>query len=199
MNPVETSYDAVTVLYSTSTVLISTDQHGVVRVNKKKVRLTKQEVHLLTYLAEGVGKVRTKLMMFLELYPLQKKAELKIIDVLACKLRKKLTAVNPAADMVIRTVWGRGYSVGLPTRTAVPIFEHPLLSSTMRWTPAQKSTVIDLLRSHRVSAAAVLDYYVDMSAEELIEWGCKYEEYGRAGLRTTRAKEYERGGYKLAA
>lgn len=72
------------------------------------VHLTKQESVLLATLAERPGMLITKAMCMLALYQGHDEAKIKIIDVYACKLRKKILAATGGLD-VIETVWGQGY------------------------------------------------------------------------------------------
>ena len=58
--------------------------------------------------------------MFLEhLYGGTDEPKMKIIDVLVCKLRKKLARAT-GGKHCIETVWGRGYALREPALAAVP-------------------------------------------------------------------------------
>ncbi|TGP22324.1 MULTISPECIES: response regulator transcription factor [unclassified Mesorhizobium] len=71
------------------------------------VHLTHQETVFLTTLASRPGAVMTKPMLMLALYNGRDEAQLKIVDVLICKLRKKIAAATGGLD-VLETVWGQG-------------------------------------------------------------------------------------------
>lgn len=75
----------------------------------------------------------------------------------------------------------------------------PKLQPIKRWTIAKKAALMDMLLSYKIEASEVLDFYPDLSAEELVEWRRLYVEYGRAGLRTTRQQEYKKISLKKAA
>lgn len=66
------------------------------------------------------------------------------------------------------------------------------LQPVERWTIAKKAALMDMLLSYKIEASEVLDFYPDLSAEELVEWRRLYVGYGRAGLRTTRQQEYKK-------
>ncbi|RWH31631.1 response regulator transcription factor [Mesorhizobium sp.] len=75
--------------------------------NVAHVHLTHQETVFLTTLAARPGAVMTKPMLMLALYNGRDEAHLKIVDVLICKLRKKIAAATGGLD-VLETVWGQG-------------------------------------------------------------------------------------------
>lgn len=164
----------------------------VVRVNGERIKLTDQETNFLFCVVAGNGTVRTKAMLFGKLYPHFRDVDVKIFDVLACKIRSKLQRVHKEAGKVLRTVWGRGYAWGTPNRDSVPITKISL-PLDLRWTPARKAAIIDMLILDRVSVGEVLDYYVDLSAEELLELRQGYM-IGYRGLHTTKIspKDYYR-------
>lgn len=75
----------------------------------RRAHLTGTEAKLLATLALDPAKVRTKADLMDHMYGDEDGGpEIKIIDVLVCKLRRKLIEMNGGLD-VIRTVWGRGY------------------------------------------------------------------------------------------
>ncbi|TPL40667.1 response regulator transcription factor [Mesorhizobium sp. B2-4-6] len=73
-----------------------------------RVHLTHQETVLLTTLAARPGAVLSKAMLMLALYNERDEAQRKIVDVLVCKLRKKIAAATGGLD-VLETVWGQGF------------------------------------------------------------------------------------------
>ncbi len=72
-------------------------------------RLTNKEREVLCYLAQRPGVVRTKAEILDYVYQLEPgdQPDVKIVDVFVCKLRKKLVG----AELVVETMWGRGYFV----------------------------------------------------------------------------------------
>lgn len=79
-----------------------------VAVNGKPVALTGREYQILELLARKKGTTLTKEMFLDHLYAGGPEPDPKIIDVLVCKLRKKLMQAS-GGESHIYTVWGRGY------------------------------------------------------------------------------------------
>ena len=79
-----------------------------VEVDGETVHLTGKEYQMLELLSLRKGTTLTKEMFLNHLYGGMDEPELKIIDVFACKLRKKLVEAT-GEDSCIQTVWGRGY------------------------------------------------------------------------------------------
>ena len=79
-----------------------------VEVEGQAVHLTGKEYQMLELLSLRKGTTLTKEMFLNHLYGGMDEPELKIIDVIICKLRKKLTEAT-AGENYIDTVWGRGY------------------------------------------------------------------------------------------
>lgn len=70
--------------------------------------LTRNEMTVVNFLARHRGKIVSRARMMSVLYPdPDKQPEAKIIDVLVCKIRKKLLARH--VSFVVTTAWGRGY------------------------------------------------------------------------------------------
>lgn len=74
----------------------------------RKQHLTETEARLLTALALDPAKIFSKDDLMDHMYGGEDEPEQKIVDVLVCKLRRKLIEMNGGLD-VVRTVWGRGY------------------------------------------------------------------------------------------
>ena len=91
----------------TGKVLINLDKR-VVSIDDQPVHLTGKEYGILELLRLRKGTVLTKEMLLDHLYGGVDEPELKIIDVLVCKLRKKLAQAT-GGNHYIETVWGRGY------------------------------------------------------------------------------------------
>ena len=83
-------------------------------VNGARVHLTGKEYQMLALLSLRKGTTLTKEMFLNHLYGGMEEPEPKIIDVLICKLRKKLANVSNGKDY-IETVWGRGYVLCEPS------------------------------------------------------------------------------------
>ena len=79
-----------------------------VEVRGKPVHLTGKEYQMLEILSLRKGTTLTKEMFLDHLYGGMDEPELKIIDVLICKLRKKISQADDGINH-IETVWGRGY------------------------------------------------------------------------------------------
>ncbi len=88
-----------------------------VEVDTKAIHLTSKEYGILELLSLRKGSTLTKEMFLNHLYGGIDEPELKIIDVFVCKLRKKLTDSSGGEDY-IQTVWGRGYVLKDPSRSA---------------------------------------------------------------------------------
>lgn len=79
---------------------------GVIVANGRQVPLTGQEMRLFLTLFEARPRVISREGLLSTLYALeQDEAEIKIIDVFICKMRKKLKFLG----LSIETAWGRGY------------------------------------------------------------------------------------------
>jgi two-component system cell cycle response regulator CtrA len=77
-------------------------------VNGRPVTLTGREYQMLELLSRRKGTTLTKEMFLDHLYQGGAEPDQKIIDVLICKLRKKLARAT-GGESHIYTVWGRGY------------------------------------------------------------------------------------------
>ena len=72
-------------------------------------RLTEMEARFISALMRSKTGALSKEALMTALYGLEPDVEPKIIDVWACKLRKKFKSLGVAVD--IRTVWGRGFTL----------------------------------------------------------------------------------------
>ena len=87
-----------------------------VDVNGQRLHLTGKEYQMLEMLSLRKGTTLTKEMFLNCLYGgVYEEPNLKIIDVLICKLRKKLQAAT-GGQHYIESVWGRGYMLRDPER-----------------------------------------------------------------------------------
>jgi two-component system, cell cycle response regulator CtrA len=84
-----------------------------VEVDGARVHLTGKEYAILELLALRMGNTITKDALLNHLYGGMDEAEIKIIDVFVCKLRKKLSLASSGANY-IETVWGQGYQLREP-------------------------------------------------------------------------------------
>jgi len=83
-------------------------------VNGARVHLTGKEYQMLALLSLRKGTTLTKEMFLNHLYGGMEEPEPKIIDVLICKLRKKLANASNGKEY-IETAWGRGYVLCEPS------------------------------------------------------------------------------------
>src|ERR1700682_3481849 len=79
-----------------------------VEVNGAPVHLSGKEYELLELLCLRKGAVVSKEVLLIDLYGGEEEPESKVLEVFACKLRKKL-ALAGDGDRYIETVWSRGY------------------------------------------------------------------------------------------
>jgi two-component system cell cycle response regulator CtrA len=79
----------------------------------RPANLTGSEYKILALLAQRQGSTLTKEMLLNHLYGGMDEAEIKIIDVFICKLRRKLAQASGGRNY-IETVWGRGYMLREP-------------------------------------------------------------------------------------
>jgi two-component system cell cycle response regulator CtrA len=73
------------------------------------VGLTGREYDVLEVLALNKGQNVSKAMILEHLYGGVNEPEQKIVDVYACKVRKKLEDVQAGTGKLIETIWGKGY------------------------------------------------------------------------------------------
>lgn len=88
----------------------------VVSADDQPVHLTSKEYVILELLSLRKGTIVTREMLLNHLYRDMDEPEAKIIDVFACKLRKKLAQAT-GGNHYIETVWGRGYILREPATT----------------------------------------------------------------------------------
>ncbi len=158
------------------------------------------ERRLLSFLLLHQGYVRTKFMIFDELYPVgTKRPGHKIIDVLVCKINAQ------PKRAIIETRWGRGYGIALnkaipglvpklsSNKIAKDIYGLPLTChdlpqahSKMYWTCARKAAVVQLVTGGVVPLSYVLQRYPDLAEDEFLEWKEHLRARGDHGLKTTR-------------
>lgn len=87
------------------------DDAGFVVVDGRFARLSEQEAEILGQLHSAQGRTVSRETLHNGLYQVHAdETEMKIVDVLICKIRRKLKPL----DLNIQTVWGRGYRF-LPT------------------------------------------------------------------------------------
>jgi two-component system, cell cycle response regulator CtrA len=91
----------------------------VVLVDGQPVHLTGKEYGILKLLSLRKGTTVTKEMFLNHLYGGMDEPAPKIIDVLVCKLRKKLTQAT-GGNHYVQTVWGEGYALRDPAATRAP-------------------------------------------------------------------------------
>lgn len=84
-----------------------------VDIGGSRVVLPGREYDVLEALALRKGGLMTKEMIFNRLYGGRDEPEIKIVDVLICKIRRKIEAAADGRNY-IETVWGRGYKLTEP-------------------------------------------------------------------------------------
>ena len=89
-----------------------------VQVDDRHIHLTGKEYGIVELLSLRKGTSITKEMFLNHLYGGMDEPELKIIDVFICKLRKKLNTAT-GGENYIETIWGRGYLMRDPDKSAV--------------------------------------------------------------------------------
>lgn len=82
------------------------------QIDGERLHVTGREFDVLYLLAQRAGKVVSKETIFAVIWGFESEIEMKIIDVVACKLRKKIREIA-GGDGIIQTHWGRGYSIGV--------------------------------------------------------------------------------------
>jgi two-component system, cell cycle response regulator CtrA len=105
-------------LIRTGKIAVNLDA-GTVDVAGAPVHLTAREYQIFELLNLRKGITLTKEMFLNHLYGGIDEPEPKIIDVMICKLRKKLSAAT-GGDNYIETVWGRGYILRDPETVGEP-------------------------------------------------------------------------------
>jgi two-component system cell cycle response regulator CtrA len=90
-----------------------------VRVGGKRLPLSRREFMLLELMFLKKGSVVTKAALFNHLYCGQDEREIKTLDVIVSRLRKKLTVAG--MPPLIETVWGFGYTLKVPDDVGVPM------------------------------------------------------------------------------
>jgi len=94
-------------------LVIDLDQKSVA-VAGERINLTDREYQILELLSLRQGTTQTKGMFLNYLYGGVEEPGAKIIDVLICKLRKKLASASNGKSY-IETVWGQGYVLRTPS------------------------------------------------------------------------------------
>ncbi|MGB0935377.1 MAG: response regulator transcription factor CtrA [Alphaproteobacteria bacterium] len=88
-----------------------------VEVDGNSISLTGREYSIIELLAMRKGATLSKEVFLNHLYGGMEEPEFKIIDVFICKLRKKLSQAL-GGENYIETVWGRGYVLRDPSKSA---------------------------------------------------------------------------------
>jgi DNA-binding winged helix-turn-helix (wHTH) protein len=178
------------------------------KVGDVSIHLSGKEYEILEFLTKHAGKIHTRTELLNHLYAGKKEPELKILDVFACKLRKKLNNLTGSVEL-IGTAWGRGYYFGelKPTVIDVPSPSSPEsvlgpqgdmitlgdlpAPGTFRWVINRKAVLVCVIRGGLLSLEAALGRYPGLTAAEVIEWTSAYDRHGLPGLRATRIQQYE--------
>ncbi len=105
-----------------------------IKVGNKSLPLSRREFMVLELLFLKKGSVVTKTALFNHLYCGQDEREIKTLDVIVSRLRKKLSVAN--MPTLIETVWGFGYTLRVPHDVAGM---EPRPVTHMAWPPAPDS------------------------------------------------------------
>ena len=139
--------------------------------------LTVQECRLLDLLNSNRTKTVSKEEILRHLYGEDNPniPAIKIIDVLICKIRRKLPGV-------IETIWGRGYAIAKATAPKRIARKPSLLSvpepGLVRWTPQRKQEVIEAVSNGVITAEDACKCY-NLTTAELFSWCEEFTAYGR--------------------
>ena len=101
-----------------------------IKVGNKSLPLSRREFMVLELLFLKKGSVVTKSALFNHLYTGQDEREIKTLDVIVSRLRKKLSVAG--MPTLIETVWGFGYTLRVPHDVA-PAEPRPV--SPLAWPP----------------------------------------------------------------
>lgn len=83
-----------------------------VRFEDDAIFMTGKEYQTLALLVRRRGEVVTKMEILEHLYSRRDAAQVKVVDVYICALRKKLAHASRSYSGPIETVWGQGYRLG---------------------------------------------------------------------------------------
>ena len=86
-------------------------------VDGRPVELSQKEYALLVRLASEPGRVFTKDELLRDVWGYRARSRTRTLDSHACRLRRKLRAADPAAELV-ENVWGVGYRLADGLREA---------------------------------------------------------------------------------
>lgn len=101
-----------------------------IKVGNKSLPLSRREFMVLELLFLKKGSVVTKTALFNHLYTGQDEREIKTLDVIVSRLRKKLSVAG--MPTLIETVWGFGYTLRVPHDVAPA---DPRTLSPLAWPP----------------------------------------------------------------
>lgn len=80
-----------------------------IKINEKVLKVTQKEFDLMVYLCENVNRSLSREQIIDDIWGYEFEGELRVVDDLVKRLRKKLT--NCQAELSIETVWGYGYKI----------------------------------------------------------------------------------------
>ncbi len=179
---------------------------GRLLLNEQYISLTLQESKVFEILVESEGRICTWSHFATTLYGANSSTwpERKIIDVVTCRIRKKLASVT--GTNLVKSVWGRGHQLIIPNtdpKSVVPAPESedtkrvvtpngkritvkdlPEPAPDLRWVPSRKVIVVKLIQAGMLSIEQTLNYYKDMSRTEIEHWLNRFERLGLPGLKT---------------
>lgn len=168
-------------------------QDGCLWLDGERVRLTSLELRFLLLFLRNPGRTLEKITILEQLYshtdePIS--VELKLLDVLACKVRKKLKSAG-ADHPVLNTVWGQGYALSDPDPQAVDQWPPDLPPRNARWVSSRKMQLVDLVLTSKRTAEDIVGHYPGLTLDTLDRWIQIVQKYGPRGLRTTRSHLFQ--------
>ncbi len=95
------------------------------------VRLTVTEFRMLSRICRKPGQVVTTEMLMNHMYDGRDDPTIDILKVMACKIRRKMSAATPDGGRWIETVWGRGYVLRKEPRKPADPLEMSALAQLM--------------------------------------------------------------------
>ncbi|WP_165447328.1 winged helix-turn-helix domain-containing protein [Rhizobium ruizarguesonis] len=124
----------------------------------KTIKLSRQQFNVAKYLIDCYPRMAEKgdLYSNVLLDEHGEGPEMKIIDVLVCKIRPALADIG----LVVETVWGKGYKIVMADASEGNAIKDMSIrirkpGSAQRWLPEHDETLLDLIRrKHKVAACA---------------------------------------------
>ncbi len=75
----------------------------------------------------------------------------------------------------------------------------PKLQPIKRWTMIRKGDLLNMLARQQVTEEEILNFYKDLTLEELQRWRELFHRHGHAGLKVTRSRKEQQEAVRKAA